>query len=109
MTLVNLTPHDVNFCSASGEVFLTIPPSGEVARVSEIRVHVGDMDIGDACIPINKVKFGEVVGLPEPKSSVVFITSSKVRDACPNRHDILVPDEYVRDAQGKIIGCQALA
>ena len=57
MTVINLTPHDLNI-HVDGVV--TIPASGEVARVSTSVELVGDAD----GIPLFKTTFGEIEGPP---------------------------------------------
>lgn len=60
-------------------------------------------------IPLSKTSFGEVEGLPEYKEGVYYIVSRMIRDALPDRQDLLVPEGIVRDEIGNIIGCKALA
>jgi hypothetical protein len=37
-----------------------------------------------------------------------FIVSQLIKSAFPDRHDLLVPAEVVRDSDGNIIGCKSL-
>ena len=53
--------------------------------------------------------FGAVEGLPDPEEGVVWIVSRVVAEAAKERDDLLVTDDAVRDDQGRIIGCRALA
>ena len=39
----------------------------------------------------------------------VFVRCVLVIAACPNRKDILAPNELIRDAEGKIVGCKSLS
>lgn len=100
--LVNLTPHAI---SIIGETKITVPPSGIVARCSVRREKVGEV----GRIPVNRTVFGDVEGLPDSRPSTYYIVSAIVAQACPDRHDLLIPDDTVRDDQGQIIGCRALA
>lgn len=54
---------------------------------------------------------GPVEGLPEPDPAcrVRYIVSRVVAEAARGRADLLIPDDTVRDEQGRIIGCRALA
>lgn len=100
--LVNLTPHAI---SIIGETKITVPPSGIVARCFVRREKVGEV----GSIPINRTVFGNIEGLPDPRPSTYYIVSAIVAQACPDRHDLLIPDDTIRDDQGRIIGCRALA
>jgi hypothetical protein len=104
MKIVNLTPHPINIVGADGTVVRTIPSSG-TARCSTHRVQVGDVD----GIPVNSAVFGNVSGLPDPADGTVYVVSAIVAQAVPNRADVLVPDDTVRDGAGQIVGCRAFA
>ena len=52
--------------------------------------------------------FGEPEGLPDFKDGVFYVVSQLVKSALPNRKDLLVPAEVVRDEKGQIIGCKSL-
>lgn len=49
-----------------------------------------------------------VTDLPEAVDGVVYITSTLVAQAVPDRTDVLVPADLRRDEAGRIIGCGAL-
>ena len=100
--IVNLTPHAIRII---GETQITIPPSGIVARCFVRREKVGEV----GSVPVNRTVFGDIEGLPDPRSNTYYIVSAIVAQACPDRHDLLIPDDTVRDDQGRIIGCRALA
>ena len=123
MNFVNLTPHAIHL-AASGERTRTIPPSGEVARLSTYEQGTG---------LIRSRSFGEVVGLPSPDRCPIcqaedgvsdtgdvspicqycghdrpqprtFIVSSLILDTI-NRKDCVAPAGDVRDKNtGQIIG-----
>lgn len=104
MTIINLTPHAINIVNDNHEAVKTFESEG-IARVScrsEVQGNLGG-------IPITRKIFGEVEGLPEEKPGVHYIVSSLVASAAPDRQDLLVPDGYVRDEKGMVIGCTALA
>ena len=100
--VINCTPHDITIMNGKK---IVIEASGIVARVSTTISPSGM--IGN--IPLSETKFGEVENLPEPKKGIRYIVSRMIREACPNRHDLLVPGECVRDEEGKIIGCKSLS
>ena len=103
MNLVNLTPHAVTIVLPSGDT-VTLPPSGTVARCSTSSEVVGEVN----GIPVSRVSYGEVVGLPEATEGVIFIVSALVRSAVPHRKDVASPGDLVRDAAGAVVGCKGL-
>ena len=110
--LVNLTPHAIHIVGADGadgSVVLTVPPSGILARCTTSRKVVGSLTEDWVTIPITRTVFGAVEGLPDPASGFEFIVSSLVAQAARERTDLLIPDDTIRDAEGRIIGCRALA
>ena len=105
MKLVNLTPHPVRLIRADGSE-LVIPPSGTVPRLREV---VEDTGMRIDGIPVVRKGFGEIENLPEPQEGVFYIVSALVAQAARDRDDLLIPDDLVRDEEGKIIGARRLA
>lgn len=111
--MVNLTPHDVNFVDQDGKILVTIPASGTVARVSTKSTEVGGIMMdGDITVPIHGVEYGEVIGLPpyDENKAVYYLVSGMVAAAIPygTRRDICIPDDFVRDEGGRIIGARGV-
>jgi len=103
INFVNLTPHSIIFYV--GNTTLTVEPSGQIARCSVTREKIGNIN----GIPINKSRFGKVENLPEPQEGTIFIVSALTAQAVPEREDVFITDDAVRDEHGRIIGCRALA
>lgn len=103
MEIINLTPHAITFVRDSGEN-LTINPSGELARVSFKTEQIGEVD----GIPVTKTVYGDVTGLPEKQDGKIFLVSSLVASRVFGRDDVFIPNDSVRDAEGRIIGCKSL-
>ena len=105
MKLINLTPHAVVLYRADG-TRETIPPSGTVARVSQVWIRVGTV----AGVPVMTARQGQVTGLPafDADDGAGYIVSALVRIALPERIDLFSPADLVRDAAGAVIGCRAL-
>ena len=95
--IVNLTPHEVNIGS------LTIPSSG-VARLAAKIVSAGNFE----GVPLTRTEFGKPEGLPEAEEGTLLIVSQLIKSALPERTDLVVPAELVRDDKGVIIGCRSL-
>lgn len=106
MRIINLTPHALNLVTGEGTV--TIPPSGTIARVSVNRTQIGTVSIDGVTVPLNRSQYGEVVDLPDPAEDTLYVVSALVAAACPERSDLVVPDDLVRDEQGRVIGARAL-
>ena len=107
--LINLTPHDIVILFEDGTT-LKVPTSGTVARVASTNDTVGGVMTEAGTIPIKSVAYGEVTGLPpyDPERSVFYLVSSLVAARVPERNDVLVPGDFVRDDKGNIIGCKSL-
>lgn len=102
---INLTPHTINVLNAAGARAFDILPSGEVARCAVYREPVKILN----GIPVNKTVFGEVENLPDPEPNTYYIVSALVANAIEGREDVLIPDDTVRDSEGRIIGCRSFA
>lgn len=110
MKLVNLTPHALVIMPEGPDgPTVTIPPSGIVARCATSRVQVNTVTVDGVTIPVNRTEFGAVTGLPDPQPDTIFVVSALVAQAVPDRQDVFIVDDAVRDEQGRIIGARALA
>jgi hypothetical protein len=108
MALINLTPHAIHFVDENGNTVLTVEPSGKLARVTTKIVQTGQRRFGDVVLPITETEFGEVEGLPDPEEGTIYLVSSLVAQRCKDRGDVFIPNESVRDSEGRIIGCRSL-
>lgn len=102
--IVNLTPHQINIIADDGKV-VSIPPSGQVARVAQTREPRGSID----GITVTYSTFGDVEGLPDPQDGVIYVVSGLVLSAVPDRTDVFAPGEAVRDGEGRVIGARGLS
>jgi len=119
MSFINLTPHEIVLEGKAFGARWVFPPSDMVARCETVRKVVDEFELeypGDYegvtewCeVPIHSVGFGVVSGLPDPTPGVMYLVSSIVAQAVPNRRDVLVPDDTIRDEGGRVVGCRAFA
>lgn len=110
MKIVNLTPHALNLMPGGPDgPTVTIPPSGQVARCAVTRVQVDTVTVTGVSVPVNKTQFGTVSDLPDPQPDTIYVVSALVAQAVPNRPDVFMVDDAIRDDQGRIIGARALA
>lgn len=107
--LVNCTPHEITVVGEDGEIVLTLPPSGVVARCSTKRERVATFGINNHNVPIYWTTFGEVENLPEPQDGTIYVVSRIVAEARRDRDDLIIPDDLVRDDAGRIIGCRGFS
>ena len=107
MTVINLTPHAVTIIGENN-MHLVIEPSGIVARVAAKTENVGSITTDGFTIQLTATVFGQVENLPAPEDGTVFIVSSLVASRVPEREDVFIPNESVRDEKGRIIGCKSL-
>lgn len=110
MNIVNLTPHALNLMPVGPDgPVVTIPPSGQVARCAVNRVQVDTVTVDGISVPVNQTRFGKVSDLPDPQPDTIYVVSAIAAQAVPDRWDVFIPDDVVRDDQGRIIGARALA
>ena len=124
----NLTPHPINIIGPDGENIATIAPEPTPARLAAQTVPADSID----GIATSHTVFGEPEGLPTPghrcticggpgtfgvcddpgcaaaAGPCFFVVSQLIKSALPERTDLLVPAEVVRDKSGAIIGCRSL-
>ena len=135
----NLTPHSIRVCNpdANGTVLVTVPPSGQIARVSTHTLENGSVLANGQPVPVFTVKTGEVTGLPNEQTpdcpycrqiggvgqfdticsehgkangyAETYLVSLAVRLAVPDRRDVFSPGELIRDGNGQPVGCIGLA
>jgi hypothetical protein len=101
--IVNLTPHTINLNNGTA-----YPSSGTIARVASSFEPIVDAD----GIPVTKVKFGDVQGLPPEDGEHLYIVSGLVASALAgSRKDVLVPatghPECIRNEAGQIVSVPA--
>lgn len=103
---INLTPHDITVLDQNGNVMMSIPVSGIVARVTmseHVTVIVGG-------IPLVTIEPGVPQNIPAPHKGIYYIVSRAVQESLPYRKDLLVPARMVRSADRRtILGCAAFS
>ncbi len=105
MQIINCTPHPITIFGANNEVLLQLQKGENVPRLEQSNKTVRHI----AGIPITETVFGKTTDMPEQKEGVFLIVSRLVLSANPDRSDLLVPNDMVRDSDGNIIGCKSLA
>ncbi len=105
MALINLTPHPI--VVRTDGVDITIPASGQVARVTSQQELASQIDVYGLTIPVQRTTFGQVDGLPDPKPNTIYIVSSLVLGALKgSRPDVVAPDTgptAIRNDNGQIV------
>lgn len=106
MQLSNGTPHGIDIVDDAGNVILSIP-STRVIRCEAKAEQRDPISVGEVNVPTVVTTFGES-NLPPQEDGVYWVVSQIVKSAHPDRDDLLVPADLVRDEEGRIIGCRAL-
>ena len=129
---VNLTPHAINLYKGNN-LIASIAPSGQTLRVpdpvsqpvGEVRVNADDDDakseVGWVFLVVRKVfapedkpvlmdgDGTEIGPLPVAVENKFYIVSRIAALAMPERTDLLMVDDTIRDDNGRIIGCTGFA
>ena len=113
MDLINLCEHTINVFAHAESKFpiLVIEPSGVIARcATEKTADRIYMEGTETPIPVIKIKYGQITGLPEPIAGVFYIVSRIVAEAAKDRTDLFFPGERVVDPETRQqIGCVGLS
>jgi hypothetical protein len=106
MEILNYTPHVINLCEENGNVFASYQSKG-AARVATTQECVGNVNGVD----IYSTSYGEVEGIPEEQPDTMLLVSFLVKQALPERKDLICPNTspqgVVRDSNGQIIGVKS--
>lgn len=102
--LINLTPHPVSVRRLDG-TFITLPKGEMVPRLATTETVVGEIDGAK----IVKTVFGDTTDLPEATDGTILIVSRLVKDANPERTDLVCPGAAFRDADGKVVGADGFS
>ena len=105
MEVLNKTPHPVHIVDVDNKIIKTYPKDEKQIRLA-VKVIPSD-PLFDGT-PTTITEFGKPEGLPPFNEKIFYIVSQMVKDALPDRKDLLVPAEVIRDKQGNIIGCKSL-
>lgn len=103
MKIINCCNHNVEICDKDGNIVKVYEPSGHWARV---RQDVSIIDYIDG-IPVKVRNNNRIVGLPEPEEGTFYIVSDILRDACPERKDLLSCGGKYYERNGRIRGWTA--
>lgn len=107
--IYNYTPHAVTVFTDDGEQ-TTFAPVG-LARAKQTAITVWEIN----GIPVKKMAFGAVEGLPETAADdEYFIVSAITAQAAmetdhPLKNQLLVVADPVRNSDGQIIGCRSFS
>lgn len=101
-SIKNLTPHNI-VVLIDDDIKYVISPCGAVARCSQRTETIGEIN----GIPLTRTTYGDVINLPAPQENTIYIVSTLVAQACADRDDLFIPNEIVRDENGKVLGCKS--
>ena len=106
--LHNHTPHPVVLL-LEGREPVELPARTPTPHCPVTRTTDGTLDTTHGPVPLTRTTLADhVVDLPPLTPGVLFIVARTVAEACPDRSDLLFPDDLVRDEHGRVVGCRAL-
>ncbi len=114
MRIVNLCPHEIDLRMPDGGT-VRIPPAADPARaeVDRDRPQLVECEVdgrgSHATVPVIEARMGQVRNLPEPRADTWLVVSYPVAYANPERSDLLVPEDLIRDERGVVVACRSLA
>lgn len=103
--LQNGTPHAVKLVDDAGNVVFELP-AGEVIRCETNIVEREPLTVDGVTLPTVETTFGDS-NLPPFVDGTFWVVSMVVKAAHPNRQDLLVPADLVRNDEGMVVGCRA--
>lgn len=109
VTIDNYTPHLVSLYTPDGKTQLCGITSSGVARAKETHETVDTLSTDGFNVPVDRVIYGDVEGLPPEKEGLYHVVSLITALQCRSRNDLLIVSGTVRDDQGRIIGCTGFA
>jgi len=104
MKLINATEHPIRIVHEDGTLITEIPPSGIVIRLLSSTVVPVDTFDG---IPITKTYLRHLPICPRKKMECIILFLQMIKNAFPQREDLLVPTQMVRDENDTIVGAQS--
>ncbi len=102
--IYNKTPHDIVIITEDRKEIKRLKAEKGAVRLGAEVKKVGN--IGK--VPITKTIFKEAQGLPSYKEGVYYVVSQLVKSSLPQRTDLLVPAQILRDEKKRIVGCMSL-
>ena len=94
---------------------LTIEPSGPIAEVETKENRLGERYLGEGPhglqVPVISRTFTEVKELPDPEPGTIYLVSSMVLAAVPDRTDVFAPDSgptATRNDKGHVVAVHRL-
>lgn len=114
--IINLTKETLNIKTKDGDV-VRIESSG-VARCSRKIEVVDQISYSRDAKPnhykyinVNKIKYGEILDLPEPSPGKLYCVSRLVAEAVRDsgRKDIVTPGPEIRDSEARVIAVDGVS
>ena len=109
MEIKNCTPHPIFLLDDDNNLVLTLDKCDTPPRLKQSTFSEGNVLVNGVDIPLTKTLFGETKNLPDEQEGVLLVVSRIVLSANAHRRDMVVPNDIVRDINGRIIGCKSFA
>lgn len=106
--LENWTPHPVTLILGNNKQIILRPKTSTPPRVVQKKEESIPGPYGMPII-LRNIIGGNIEGLPDERPGIFLIVSSMVASTATNRNDLLVPNDFIRDESGNVIGCKGFA
>jgi len=107
INIINKTPHEIKLLSNTDRIIFSLPGTINPPRVKERKNSTKSLLInGKDELKIYTAKNTDVENLPKPQENTYYVVSRLVAEYA-DRDDLIVPDDFVRDTNGSIIGCKS--
>lgn len=104
---INLTDKDITIYGKN-HTTITFPKSGTVAFVKQ-QDNILDEACVDGCLfDIGKRIYTEVENVPKPEENIFYIVPVVVAQQLPERDDLLVASNAIKNENGEIVGFTSL-
>lgn len=104
---INLTDKDITIYGKN-HTTITFPKSGTVAFVKQ-QDNILDEACVDGCLfDIGKRIYTEVGNVPKPEENILYIVPVVVAQQLPERDDLLVASNAIKNENGEIVGFTSL-
>lgn len=105
MKVFNKTGKAIIIVDSMNEIAKVMPPDGTPVELSTITRKIGNI-LG---LPLVRKDIRGVKGLPSFRKNTYFIVNDEVKKAFPNRTDLIIVGDVVKNVMGITLGVQSFS
>ena len=106
---VNCTSHPIDLINLYPEDGFQITKLPKAEFPCHVSTQLTKLSKTAEGIQLYKTTFGEVENVPKPAKNKIYIVSTIVKDALPDRNDLVVPAGVIHNSDGVIIGAASIS